>query len=933
MKNEKAFPSAPILVMALITAAMVPVVSAQDTPAKSGTLAWPPATKETRPWTRWWWMGSAVNAGDLSRELARYHEAGLGGVEITPIYGVKGSEKEFIEYLSPRWIEMLQDTVRAADSLGMGVDMSNGTGWCFGGPNVSAEDANAAVTWQKLDVGAGGGIVDKFDRKNTQALVAYPANGGSPVELTGRIAVDGAVNWSAPAEGAPWSVYAVSQKPSGVVVKRPAPGGAGPMLNLFYPGAMSRYLKRFGDAFDKIGKTAPKPAGMFHDSYEYGSDWAPDFFAQFEKRRGYKIQDHLPALLGGGKDDSTARVKSDYRETISDLQAEESIPEWSRWAHTHGFTTREQAHGSPGNWLDIYAAADVPETEMFNKDRDILVSKFASSAAHVTGKKLVGAEAGTWVAEHFTETLADLKGIVDDLFLSGVNRVTYHGTAYSPDSAAWPGWCFYASTELNPRNALWRDLPALNAYITRVQSVMQLGLSDNDVLLYWPIHDTWHSPEGMVQQYSIHKREWFYDQPVGKAARWLYQRGTLFDYTSDRLLAQASAVPGAGGAASGIRLGDGLYRTLVVPKCAYLPEKTMARLLELAAGGATVMFEDALPADVPGLGNLEQRRSELKRLCEPLRWEENGRVRKASVGKGQVLVGPLDSLFADYGPLPPVRQISSTGEAKAGNLRVLRRDLNGEKFYFLYNHGDQRFDEEVEIPGQKLPGAVLMDPMTGKTGVVQFDRPESTQSGGKFRLQLEPRQALILHTLKAEALTGAPWHFQEAGGSPVELQGTWQIEFVDGGPDLPSAFTMDRPASWTIGGGEQAQSFAGTARYSLRFDAPAPAGDSWSLDLGDVRQSARIKLNGRDLGTVFTKPFRVPVEGLRPQDNLLEIEVTGTSANRIRDLDVRKVKWKNFYDTNIVNQGYKPFDASRWPVSNQGLLGPVTLHPERAAKK
>ena len=875
-------------------------------------------------------MGSAVNAADLSRELVRYHEAGLGGVEITPIYGVKGSEKEFIEYLSPKWMEMLQHSVRVADSLGMGVDMSNTTGWCFGGPNVSVEDANASVTWRRLEVAAEGKIRDKLDRKKTQSLVAYPANGGSAVEITGRIAADGSVNWSAPAEGSPWTVYAVSQKPSGVMVKRPATGGEGPMLNLFYPGAMTRYLKRFGDAFDKAGKNAPKPAGMFHDSYEYGSDWAPDFFAQFEKRRGYKLQDHLPALFGSVKDDSVARLKSDYRETISDLQAEESIPEWSRWAHAQGFTTREQAHSSPGNWLDIYAAADVPETEMFNTDRDILVSKLASSAAHVTGKKLVGAEAGTWVAEHFTETLSDLKRIVDDLFLSGANRVTYHGTAYSPDSAAWPGWCFYASTELNPRNAIWRDLPALNAYITRVQSVLQAGRSDNDVLLYWPIHDVWHNAGGMVQQFTLHKLKW-YDQSVGKAAKWLYQRGTLFDYVSDRLLEQATAEPGTADSASGIKLGDSVYQTVFVPKCAYLPEKTMARLLALADGGATVMFEDALPADVPGLANLEQRRAELKRLSEPLRWEENGPARKASLGKGQLLVGPLDSLFADHGPLPPIRLGSNTADAKGSDLRVLRRDLNGEKFYFLFNHGAQRIDEDVEIPGQTAHDAVLMDPMTGKTGLVQFGKAEPAQSGVNFRLQLEPRQALILRTLKDGAVTGAPWHFQEASGPPVELKGMWQVEFLEGGPERPPAFKTGQPTSWTIGGGEPAQSFAGTARYSLRFDAPVPANESYSLDLGDVRQSARVKLNGKNLGTVFTKPFRVPVEGLQPRNNLLEIEITGTSANRIRALDQKKVKWKIFYDTNVVDLDYNPFDASRWPVAEQGLLGPVMLQPERAA--
>ena len=99
----------------------------------------------------------------------------------------------------------------------------------------------------------------------------------------------------------------------------------------------------------------------------------------------------LPALFSPNPDDHAARVWCDYRETVSEIMAQESLPTWAKWAHDHGFITRDQAHGSPGNWLDLYATADIPETEMFHLDRNKLVSKFASSAAHVMGKPLVSA--------------------------------------------------------------------------------------------------------------------------------------------------------------------------------------------------------------------------------------------------------------------------------------------------------------------------------------------------------------------------------------------------------------------------------------------------------------------------------------------------------------------------------------------------------------
>src|SRR5579872_2490113 len=96
-------------------------------------LQWPAVTSQTRPWTRWWWQGSAVNRQDLTANMEKYKAAGLGGLELTPIYGVKGYEDQFIDYLSPRWMDMLRYTLQEADRLGLRLDMSTGTGWPFGG--------------------------------------------------------------------------------------------------------------------------------------------------------------------------------------------------------------------------------------------------------------------------------------------------------------------------------------------------------------------------------------------------------------------------------------------------------------------------------------------------------------------------------------------------------------------------------------------------------------------------------------------------------------------------------------------------------------------------------------------------------------------------------------------------------------------------------
>ena len=133
------------------------------------------------------------------------------------------------------------------------------------------------------------------------------------------------------------------------------------------------------------------------------------------------------------------------------------------------------------------------------------------------GGNLVASETGTWMAEHFTETLGEMKALVDDLFLSGVNHVFYHGTCYSPDEAGWPGWVFYASTQMNPRNSIWRDAPALNDYVARCQSILQSGRSDNDVLLYWPVYDYWNDATNRLPTLQVESQQiWFEISPSAK---------------------------------------------------------------------------------------------------------------------------------------------------------------------------------------------------------------------------------------------------------------------------------------------------------------------------------------------------------------------------------------------------------------------------------
>src|SRR5437660_12540199 len=114
------------------------------TPAQPTTnpFAWPPATNTSHPWTRWWWLGNAIDNPNLTRQLELFHAAGIGGVEITCIYGVKGQDAREIPYLSPPWIDMLTHTCSEAHRLGIQVDLPPGSGWCIGGPQAPLDFAS-----------------------------------------------------------------------------------------------------------------------------------------------------------------------------------------------------------------------------------------------------------------------------------------------------------------------------------------------------------------------------------------------------------------------------------------------------------------------------------------------------------------------------------------------------------------------------------------------------------------------------------------------------------------------------------------------------------------------------------------------------------------------------------------------------------------------
>lgn len=418
---------------------------------------WPEIQTEAKPAARWWWMGSAVDKENLTRNLDAYAKAGMGTMEITPIYGVKGNEANEIPFLSSPWMEMLQYTESEAARLGMQIDMNTGTGWPFGGPEVGIEDAAGKLFITEYEWKGGEPFKEKIvvaDSKQLpyaklSRLMAY-SDKGRCIDVTDKVTKDGRLQWKAPKGD--WKLIAAFCGKTFQKVKRAAPGGEGYVMDHLSARAVKNYLERFERAFES-SKT-PYPHNFFNDSYEvYKADWTENLFDEFAIRRGYKLEEHLPEFLSEKRTDTVARIISDYRETMAELLLENFTRQWTEWAHLHGSKTRNQAHGSPGNLIDLYATVDVPECEGFGlsdfnirglrkdsltrpNDSDLSMLKYASSAAHIAGKPYTTSETFTWLTEHFRTSLSQCKPDIDLMFISGVNHTYFHGTTYSPAEAA-----------------------------------------------------------------------------------------------------------------------------------------------------------------------------------------------------------------------------------------------------------------------------------------------------------------------------------------------------------------------------------------------------------------------------------------------------------------------------------------------------------------
>ncbi len=352
-----------------------------------------------------------------------------------------------------------------------------------------------------------------------------------------------------------------------------------------------------------------------------------------------------------------------------------------------------------------------------------------------------------------------------------------------------------------------------------------------------------------------------------------------------------------------------------------LPTESLEHLLYLAKKGATLLFLDCYPDDVPGFGRLEERDEFRELLAQLPADEEFAEAESFRLGRGRIITGSdFDEMvrLAGIRPEPFKREM--------GGTMLRRKNEVGGYNYFLSMLRNEAVDGWVEL-ATDAKAVMIFDPMTGRTGQAAI-RPND-RGTIDVRLQFAPGQSVLLKSF-AKPIEQKMWRYAERTAEPIVLNSDWEISFTESVPAVEERFVTDTLTAWTAIDDPRLKINSATGCYTTRFTIEDPREpDEWVLDLGDVRESAVVKLNGERIATLVTIPYRTEIgRWIKEGENLLEVEVKNLHSNRIAEMERQGVRWRIFKDANIASVvGAREFSFGDWAVDPAGLNSEVTLTP------
>jgi hypothetical protein len=750
------------------------------------------------------------------------------------------------------------------------------------------------------------------------AVLAIPDEAGFSadrvINLTSQMDAAGHLHWNAPAGN--WKVLRFVQVPTGV---HNAWGYFNDSLSTEaqdrqWAVTMAPLLKEMTPQ-ERRGLE-----GIEDDSWEAGkTTWTKLFPKEFKRRRGYDLIPYLPILAGinMGDADTRTRIQRDYNLTISDLIVDNHYQYLNQLAQDNGLVCHSEAAGPN------YAQADLLKTSsrvadamaefwMPSEHRPSMDSRFllrnAANANHVYGKKITMCESFTSLGPEWEETPFAMKPVADQAFCDGLNKICVHNFSQSPSLTAKPGYVYVAGTHYEPGVTWWDESPAFNQYLARCSALLQAGLFVADAIFYHG-DNIGHGE----QRKTI-----------------LPTLGEGYDHdncNSEVLLTRMRVRDGR------IVLPDGMsYRVLALPESQPMPLADLKKVADLAAAGATIVGPP--PTGLAGMPLHPGDETKFSALTNRLWGGLDGASRtRKPIGAGQVVWGrTVRQVLQDQG-VPP--DFAATGMSDTGTIDWIHRQMGDAEIYFVASRWEtpEKITATFRVAGKQPE---LWDPVTGEMRAAGAFHQENGCT--EVPLEFGPYGSIFVvfrKSISPDATGGVASNYP-ATRPLTTLSGPWTVNFDPkwGGPEK---IIFDQLMDWTNSPDPGIQHYSGTAIYHQEFVMPAqPPGDSrlwlksdsrlW-LDLGEVDVIASVRLNGHDLGVVWTKPARVDVTGaVKAGTNDLEITVVNLWPNRLI-YDESLPKEQRLTETNVHKFGPSS------PLLPSGLIGPVRLLAEAAGPK
>lgn len=926
-------------------------------------LATPP--DDAKALVRWWWFGPNVLKQQLEREMLAMKAGGFGGFEIQPVYPMELDDPargiRNVPYMSPEFLDAVSFVNNKAHEQNLRVDMTLASGWPYGGPNVPVTEAAGRMRVTAVAVAAGAesyampsvmsgekllaafvgeGTPAQYDATRLQMLPAGAgSNGsgagsnsaavaGSPAGPRGSLAIAGGIASGrvavAPSAQPRVAVYYIASR-TGQQVKRAALGAEGFVLDHLSRSAIEHHLNTVAEPLLKAFGDKP-PYAVFSDSLEvYGTDWTDDFLSEFQRRRGYDLKPHLPAVYSGQGADAPA-LRHDWALTQTELVNERYLTPVNDWAVKHNTLFRSQTYGEPAVSMSSNRLVALPEGEG-PQFRSFSFTRLATSAGHLYNRPVISAETWTWLnSPAFSATPLDMKVEADRMLLQGVNQFVGHGWPYTPPGAQEPGYSFYAAAVFNDHQPWWNVMPDVNAYLQRTSYLLRQGQPANDVAVLLPNDDVYAAltPGKVSLSAEMHKHV----TPL--LTEQILDAGHNLDYVDAESIL-----------ALGIK-----HSVLVMPHVSRLAPEVLARLQAYVRGGGKIIAIGSKPSLAPGYGDATRVGAQVAAASQALFASRQVQLvaDDAAVGMALKKTLPGDLRLA----------------AQASDVGFVHRKLSDGDIYFIANTSNREvrttatlratrrhaawwnpFDGKATAASVKPDFALVLAPYESRV-LVLADTPQQATPALSAASETGPQP--VRSGVPGPGAASVPGH----GAAPVaplvlaDLSRDWLLAFPGA-----KAHAMAALSSWTDSAATR--HFSGEGVYTREVDLAAaqlkdarvtldfgqgtalestpkvPAGMRAMLE-SPVREAAVVYVNGARAGSVWRPPYQLDVTPwLKAGRNQIEVRVANLALNALAGQerpDYRLLSAR-------YGQRFIPQDTHLIEPKPSGMLGPVRLLSEQ----